>query len=96
MKRVLAGAAAGVGLFLLMAQHPGTVHSQSRNPLPVPVTASAGRWQVVNGTPEMTRNIMLLDTATGDTWVVCTLEGGTQGWCFMPRTTAPSVPSTKP
>jgi hypothetical protein len=33
--------------------------------------AKEGRYQIVNGTPELTRNIMLLDTWTGNTWIVC-------------------------
>lgn len=52
---------------------------------PLPVASSAGRWQVVNGTPDMARNIMLLDSVTGQTWIACTGEAG-NSWCYMPRT----------
>jgi|SRR2546425_2082891 len=51
---------------------------------PIVAGAPNGRFQIVNGTPDMTRNIMLLDTVTGDTWILCTTEGAT-GWCRMPR-----------
>lgn len=50
----------------------------------------AGRFQVVNGTPEMTRNIMLLDTTTGETWILCTDVGGSTAWCKMPRHDTPA------
>jgi hypothetical protein len=57
---------------------------------------AVGRYQIVNGTPELTRNIMLLDTATGQTWQICTIFGpadpGNPGksiefasWCLMSR-----------
>jgi hypothetical protein len=49
------------------------------------VQSGVGRYQIVNGTPEMTRNIMLLDTVTGDTWVVCGNEKETTGWCPLLR-----------
>ena|SRR5258705_7463881 len=47
--------------------------------------AENGRWQIVNGTPEAARNIMLLDTETGDSWITCNGPEGT-GWCMLPRT----------
>ncbi|SRR5258708_4171790 len=55
-----------------------------------PVAAAAaepagGRWQIVNPSPPMMRTIMLLDTATGQTWISCeTKEAGT-AWCDMHR-----------
>jgi hypothetical protein len=95
MKRVaVAGAALAVVLVLV-----GLVYGQARTPLPVPVTASAGRFHVVNGTPELTKNIMLLDSVTGETWIYCSDTNGVTGWCYMPRwtgttgtTPAPKVP----
>ena len=57
------------------------------------VDSGEGRFRVVNGTPEMARHIMLLDTATGQTWVVCDFESGSMGWCRMPKS---EVPSTSP
>jgi len=60
------------------------VHGQQRVPLPIPVS-QAGRFQVVNGTPEITRNIMLLDSVTGEAWIYCDHQGGVPGWCYMPR-----------
>ncbi len=44
--------------------------------------AFVGRYQIVNGTPDQARNIMLLDTITGETWLSCTVEGAF-GWCKM-------------
>ena len=49
------------------------------------VTVTQGRWTIVNGTPEQARNIMLLDTATGETWVVCESADGSTGWCRLER-----------
>lgn len=47
---------------------------------------SIGRYQVVNPTPAMTRNTMLLDTVTGQTWVYCDgTDGNSVGWCGMVR-----------
>lgn len=51
-------------------------------PSPAPAT---GRYQIMNGTPELTRNIMLLDTWTGDTWIICGNKDGPTGWCVMDR-----------
>ncbi|WP_310569323.1 hypothetical protein [Gemmatimonas sp.] len=45
-----------------------------------------GRFVIVNGTPELARNIMLLDTQTGRTWIACTAKdvGSTDSnWCSM-------------
>jgi hypothetical protein len=33
-----------------------------------------GRYQVVNPTPEFRARTMLLDTATGDSWIMCSAE----------------------
>lgn len=43
-----------------------------------------GRYQVVNPTPQMARNIMLLDTWTGTTLINCVGTHGVSGWCEMP------------
>lgn len=51
-----------------------------------------GRYVVVNPTPEFSRNIMLLDTATGKTWIACTSSDGDLNWCAMTR----SESGTKP
>jgi len=71
------------------------VEAQARpvTPIPAPVSVSAGRWQIVNGAPEFRNMVMLLDTATGQTWVSC-VDDGAQGWCKMFRSesgTAPKV-----
>lgn len=50
-----------------------------------------GRYQIINGTPQFARNIMLLDTQTGRTWIQCETGDSakfvTQGsnWCEMLR-----------
>jgi len=53
---------------------------------------SVGRYQVVDPTPGVVRNALLLDTVTGHTWIACTIVGdggkpieGTEsnGWCSM-------------
>ncbi len=51
----------------------------------------SGRWQVVNGTPDQTQNIMLLDSTTGDTWVTCNGQDGDRVWCYVPRTQGTAV-----
>jgi hypothetical protein len=43
------------------------------------------RRQIVNGTPEVARNIMLLDTQTGDSWITCHDSQAVVGWCMMFR-----------
>ncbi len=76
----------GIALFFLTGADVALGQS-NRSPAAVqPVVGGApnGRFQIVNGTPEMTRNIMLLDTVSGDSWILCTTEGA-QGWCRMPR-----------
>lgn len=46
-----------------------------------------GRFQVINGTPGFARNIMLLDSQSGRTWVLCTVKDSTtatdSNWCAM-------------
>lgn len=63
------------------------------------VKSGPGRFQIVNGTPDMARNIMLLDTETGDAWVACEdqnkpddsqphyVDPASTGhrWCFIPK-----------
>jgi len=41
-----------------------------------------GRYQIVNGTPELAHNIMLLDALTGKTWEVCKIDKE-DAWCGM-------------
>lgn len=44
-----------------------------------------GRWQVVQGPPTGLYRTFLVDTATGDTFIVCgSKEEGIEGWCPMP------------
>lgn len=48
--------------------------------------SQVGRFQIVNGTPGMSRNIMLLDTSTGDSWITCSGEDSGNVWCVVPKT----------
>jgi hypothetical protein len=53
---------------------------------PAPTTGHVGRYQIANGTGEWARNIMLLDTETGDSWRLCqaaTPRDTTSAWCPM-------------
>jgi hypothetical protein len=64
-------------------------------PIPAPVSVAAGRWQVVNGAPEFRGMVMLLDTATGQTWISCVDTEGSNGWCRMFRSDAPAGGKTE-
>lgn len=66
--------------------------AQEKSKAPAQVQTSGGRWQVVNPTPEMARNIMLLDSQTGETYVMCIDADGASGWCLMQRSRAPATP----
>lgn len=80
MRRILFVVAVVIGFGLgALVKHANAA------PAPGSSGGSPGRWQVVNGTPDMTRNIMLLDSTTGETWVTCSSEDG-RSWCYMPRT----------
>jgi hypothetical protein len=54
--------------------------------------AVTGRYQVVNGTPEIARNIMLLDTVTGDSWILCVGVNDETTWCKIPRSDGTASP----
>lgn len=58
-------------------------------PTPSAPRTAVGRFQVVNGTPDRSGNIMLLDTVTGETWIICDYDGESR-WCPMTRSTAPA------
>lgn len=76
----------------LRAQTPKSVPAA----IPAPVSLSAGRWQVVNGTPENRNTIMLLDTATGATFILCNERPSTLepagAWCGMNMYAAAAPP----
>ena len=42
------------------------------------------RYQVINGTPHLARNIMLLDTVKGETSILCQASDNSIRWCPMP------------
>lgn len=68
-----------LGCVVVMSQaqvRPGTAST----------SVETGRYQIVNGTPAMARNIMLLDTWTGTTWITCENEQDGTNWCAMSRT----------
>lgn len=50
-------------------------------------TSRPGRFQVINGTPQFARNIMLIDSETGRTWLTCETKDKTSvvstGWCAI-------------
>jgi hypothetical protein len=60
--KIAMGALAFLGLGVAVAQvHPARVVKSE----------GLGRFQIVNGTPEFAKNIMLIDTQTGDSWIAC-------------------------
>lgn len=81
------------GVFLLaLAYHLGAGSADAQSPQPARAIvqgAGNGRYQIVNGTPEMARNIMLLDSVTGKTWQICGGNGAAgdeiASWCPMVR-----------
>lgn len=46
-----------------------------------------GRFRIVNGMPSMMKSVMLLDTQTGKSWVLCNAKDSAattdSGWCAM-------------
>jgi hypothetical protein len=52
---------------------------------------NVGRWQVVQGPPTGLYRTFLIDTMTGDTFIICgSKEEGIEGWCPMPLLKAAS------
>jgi len=50
-----------------------------------------GTWVIVNPTPEVARNIMLLNTRTGQAWQTCIDDTHELKWCGpLPRTDSPA------
>lgn len=78
-KRTVALLAGATALIAVGSGWPALAESRSV------VQSTGGRYQIVNGTPEMTRNIMLLDTATGNSWIICGDKDGVSHWCEMDR-----------
>lgn len=70
-------------LCLALAFHLGARAATAQAPVPRPT--SAGRYAIVNGTPDISINIMLLDTFTGESWVSCTGVDGERTWCKIIR-----------
>lgn len=61
-----------------------------------PVRPDVGRYQIVNGTPDLAANIMLLDTITGDSWVKCSSPDTGSLWCRMSRSDSGTEPRPRP
>lgn len=60
-------------------------------------TSKNGRYTIINGTPDLARNIVLLDTRTGRTWLMC--KGRPDDialvdtkWCALEYVGATTVP----
>jgi len=80
-------------LLALLAMLP--VWSQAQATKPAPSSASStrdvareerlavGRWQVVHGPPTGLYRTFLIDTVTGETFIVCGDPKGVEGWCRM-------------
>lgn len=51
------------------------------------VANRGGRFQVMNGTPQFARNIMIIDTQTGRAWIMCETKDASSmtntNWCAM-------------
>ena len=77
-RQTLAIGALVVAIACLVMARPNATQTRS-------TITDNGRWQVVNGTPEFARNIMLLDTQTGNSWITCTDSKGVTSWCTIPR-----------
>lgn len=54
--------------------------------------AELGRFQIINGTPQFARTTMLLDTVTGESWILCSTPEAGDAWCAMPRMADPTKP----
>jgi hypothetical protein len=48
-----------------------------------PPTTYAGRWQIVQGPPTGLFRTFLLDTASGQSFIVCTTKEKIDGWCQL-------------
>lgn len=80
MRTELRGLVVAISAIALGCERP------AKNAPPVP-SSEIGRYQIVNGLPSMARDIMLLDTKTGRTWILCTTKDSTattdSNWCSM-------------
>ena len=77
MKEIVFVAVGAISVVLLLSAVFG---ARAAGPTPTVVS----RWQVVNPTPTFQGNTMLLDSATGQTWITC-VGAGVTGWCDMER-----------
>jgi hypothetical protein len=91
---VFALAAVLGGTFLLAQTRQSTQTPQPQPPQSAAVQRT-GRFEIVNGTPDMARNIMLLDTWTGDSWEKCSSTDNDDGWCPLPQFSGTAASSSK-
>jgi hypothetical protein len=76
-----------LGIALLLAitaacNSPDRASNVPSIPPPTPMPApEIGRYQVLNVTSADMRGAMLVDTVSGQTWLLCQAERGVQNWC---------------
>ncbi len=98
MQRSVQSTITSIVILATVALFGVSLHAQTKPalaPIPTPVALTSGRWQVVNGAPEFRNMVMLLDTATGQTWIQCADSQGAQGWCRMFLSEAPTGGKTE-
>jgi hypothetical protein len=54
-----------------------------------------GRYHIVNATPTIAANTMLLDTMTGKSWITCPGTDGLPGWCSIALRQHKGAPSVR-
>jgi hypothetical protein len=80
MKRTLLAVAVVVALAVGLAASRAEGQAKGKPP-----EGDIGRWQIVQGPPTGIYRTFLIDTATGNTFIVCgSKEEGVEGWCAMP------------
>lgn len=72
------------------AEQPRPTPPQQPQVVAVPVIQpepqiKVDRYKIVNPLPGAALNIMLLDSATGDTWVSCVDSKGITMWCVVEK-----------
>jgi hypothetical protein len=80
-----------VTALVLTSTHVARGQTTLPPPRPPSPLKEIGRFIIVNGTPDTSRNIMLLDTVTGASWILCHDKDNGDGWCRLFRSDAPSA-----
>jgi hypothetical protein len=60
-----------LGCIFLMGQTGSNVQTPRSTPYQPAGPQQTGRFQIVNGTPGLPQNVMMLDTWTGQSWLTC-------------------------